>query len=350
MKLAVTSDLHLRTRTEHPERYNALENILEQTVAKNIETVIIAGDLFDQDFQNYSDFEKLCKNYSKVQLHIIPGNHDPNISERNIVGENIHIYTCSTIIEIDSTTFLFLPFEKNANMGEKIAEMESKIKGKECVLVAHGDYYGGVKELNPYEPGTYMPLSLKDLERYNPRIVFLGHIHKPINQRQVYYAGSPCGLGINETGIRRFLVYDTVNGSVASKAVATDILYFDELFIVVPKDDETFILQQEIKNRIDSWNIDPSDYPKVRVRVEAVGYAEDRSAILTALRQGFEGFTYYKNENPQIERLLVSSDHQLNAVAKQTIEIIDELDWDFGGEEPAKEQVKIAALSVIYGN
>lgn len=350
MKIAITADVHLRTRGEHPERYNALENILEQIETENIEILIIAGDLFDKDFRDYSEFEDLCRKHSRVQLYITPGNHDPNISEKNIVGENINIYTSSTIIEINSTVFLFLPYEKNANMGEKIAEMESEINGKQWVLVAHGDYYGGVKELNPYEPGTYMPLSRKDLERYNPRIVFLGHIHKPINQRQVYYAGSPCGLEINETGIRRFLVYDTANGSVVSKAVATDLLFFDESFIVVPKDNEGSILQQEIKNRIDSWNIDPSDHPKVSVRVEALGYAKDRSAILVALRQGFEGFTYYKNEDPQIGRLLMSSDHQLNAIAKQTIEIIDELDWDFGGDEPAKEQVKIAALSVIYGD
>ncbi|MEE8186731.1 MAG: metallophosphoesterase [Nitrososphaerales archaeon] len=350
MQIAVTSDLHLRTRTEHPERYSALENILGQIDAENIDTLIIAGDLFDQEFQNYSDFEELCKKHSKVQLYIIPGNHDPNISEKNIVGENIHIYTSPTIIEIDSTAFLFLPHEKNANMGEKIAEMEGEIEGKQWILVAHGDFYGGVKELNPYEPGTYMPLSRRDLERYNPLFVFLGHIHKPINRRQVYYAGSPCGLGINETGIRKFLVYDTTNGSVESKAVAADILYFDELFIVVPMDAEVPILQQEIKNRVDSWNIDPSDHPKVRVRVEAMGYAVDRSAILATLRQGFEGFTYYENEDPRIDRLLVSSDHQLNAIAKHTIETIDELDWDFSGDEPAKEQVKIAALSVIYGD
>lgn len=349
MKIAVTADVHLRTRAEHPERYNALENIFEQIGAEGIENLLIAGDLFDKNFRSYSDFETLCKKYSKLRLHIIPGNHDPSISGKSIVGDNIHIYTDPAALEIDSTTFLLIPYEEKAKMGEKIAEAEKEIEGKEWILVAHGDYYGGVKELNPLEPGTYMPLSRKDLERFEPRTVFLGHIHKPLSQNNVHYAGSPCGLDINETGRRRFLVYDTTDGSVVSRDVATDDLYFNESFVIVPTDEEVSILQREIKNRIESWKIDPSDHPKVSVRVEAVGYAADRSAVLAALEQGFERFKYFKDEGPKIERLLTSSDHQLNAIAERTMKLIDELDWDFGGDEPTKEQVEIAALSVIYG-
>ncbi|MBW1715801.1 MAG: metallophosphoesterase [Deltaproteobacteria bacterium] len=350
MRISVTADVHLRTRVEHPERYNALENIFEQTSTEGVENLLIAGDLFDKDFRSYSEFEELCRKYSKLGLHIIPGNHDPSISGMSIVGDNIHIYTDSTALEIDSTTFLFIPYEEKAKMGEKIAEMEKEIEGKEWILVAHGDYYGGAKELNPLEPGTYMPLSRKDLERFNPRTVLLGHIHRPLSQNNVHYAGSPCGLDINETGRRRFLVYDTADGSIVPRVVRTDVLYFYESFVIVPMDDEVTMLQQEIKERIESWNIDRSEYPKVRVRVEAVGYATDRRAVLAALEKGFERFKYFKDEGPKIERLLASSDYQLNAIAERTMKLIDELDWTFGGDEPAKEHVKIAALSVIYGD
>ena len=108
MKIAITADLHLRNKEDHPERYNALENIMEQIEAENIKTLIIAGDLFDKDSRNYSDFEKLCKKHSSVQLHIIPGNHDPDISEKSIVGENIHIYSTPSIKKADSIRFLFI--------------------------------------------------------------------------------------------------------------------------------------------------------------------------------------------------------------------------------------------------
>jgi metallophosphoesterase superfamily enzyme len=66
--IAVTADVHLGIRDDHPERYSALENIFKQIEAENIKTLLIAGDLFDKDFRNYSEFEKLCRKYPEVQL------------------------------------------------------------------------------------------------------------------------------------------------------------------------------------------------------------------------------------------------------------------------------------------
>lgn len=351
MKIAVTADAHLRTRASHRERYNALENIFEQTTAAGIENLIIAGDLFDKDFQNYSEFESLCRKHLPLQLHIVPGNHDPGISGKSITGDNVHIYTDPTAREIDSVTFLFIPYEEQATMGEKIAQLEHEIDGKQWVLVGHGDFYGGVKEPNHLEPGTYMPLSRKDLARFKPRTVFVGHIHKPhCPSDDVYYAGSPCGLDINETGPRRFLIYDTADGSVESRVIETDVLYFSESFLVLPRDNEVPLLSQEIADRIKSWPIELSDHPKVRLRVEARGYAKDRSAVLEALGLGFASFGYFKDEGPTIENLSVSSDDQLEAISERTMKLIERLDWPFGGDEPTREQLEIAALSVIYGD
>ena len=195
-----------------------------------------------------------------------------------------------------------------------------------------------------------MPLSKKDIERFNPRAVFLGHIHKPVRWRNVYYTGSSCGLEINETGKRRFLVYNTADGSIDPRDVETDVIYFKESFVIVPLDNEVPLLRQEIRKRIESWGIDASDHPKVIVRVEANGYATDRSAILAVLREGFGGFRYYKDEGPNIDGLSTSSDLQLNAIAKRTIKLVDELDWVIGGDEPERGQILIEALSVIYGD
>lgn len=349
MKIAVTADIHLATKRDYPERYNALENILGQVEDENIETLLIADDLFDRDFHNYAEFEKLCKKHPQIQLHIIPGNHDVNIGGKSIVGPNVHIHTIPTAVEIGSTTFLFIPYEDKTKMSDRIASLEWEIKGKDWVLIGHGDYYGGTKELNPLEPGTYMPLSRKNVETFAPRAVFLGHIHKPVNWGDVYYPGSPCGLHISEVGKRRFLVFDTADGSVAPMVVATDVLYFEESFVIVPLDNEVPLLKQEIANRIKSWNLDPTEYSKVILRVEATGYAMDRSAILSALREGFDRFKYYKDEGPLIDKLSTSTDRQLSAIAERTIKLIDELGWDFGGDEPERELLKIEALNVIYG-
>ena len=353
MKIAITADVHLGIKKDYPERYNALEDIFKQTIAENIEHLIIAGDLFDENFQNYSDFEALCKKYSGLQLHIIPGNHDLSISRESIVGNNICIYTEPKDLVFDSTIFLFVPYKQGANMGDKIAEMEQIVEGNQWVLVAHGDYYGGLKELNPLEPGTYMPRSRKDLARFQPSTVLLGHIHKPHKPDElgnIHYVGSPCGLSINETGRRRFLVYDTADESLTPKNVTTDILYFNESFVILPMENGISLLGEEITNRIKSWQLDSADYPKVRLRVTATGYTADRSAVLTKLKQEFGEFKYFKDEGPNIEELSVSTDHQLSAITERTMELIDKLDWNFGGDEPTVEDIKLASLSVIYSD
>lgn len=39
MKIAITADIHLTTKSAHPERYNALEDILRKIEALNIESL-----------------------------------------------------------------------------------------------------------------------------------------------------------------------------------------------------------------------------------------------------------------------------------------------------------------------
>ena len=349
MKIAVTADVHLRERAHSPSRYAALENVFEQSRAEGIGHVIVAGDLFDRDYRSYSDFENLCRQFGDLEVHVIPGNHDPAISEKSIARDNVHVYSEPRILELDGTAFLFLPYSPDSSMARKIAESGGPPPGDPWVLVGHGDYYGGTREPNPLEPGTYMPLTRSEVQGLGPRAVFLGHIHKPDQWGSVCYTGSPCGLDINENGVRRFLLYDTDTGGTESRSVLTDHIYFVESFTVVPVDDEVQVLEQEIGRRIDAWGVDPADYPKVCVRVTARGYTKDRRAIRAAVERGLGLFRFYDDEGPDTEELLVTGDDQLNAIAERAREAVERLDWDFGGDEPDRDEVVMAALTAVYG-
>jgi exonuclease SbcD len=351
VRIAITADMHLRDRGEHPERYKALENIFQRVKAADIEKVIIAGDLFDKEYQNYSEFEQLCAKYGGLELLIIPGNHDPGINGQKILGPNIKIFTEPTIEKINGTSFLFIPYSSGVNMGGQIAQMESRLIREEWVLVGHGDFYGGTRPPIPRdeESGTYMPLSRMNVQKFSPRKVFLGHIHKPHSPfDNVHYVGSPCGLDISETGQRSFVIYDTSTGEVREDQVETDVLYFNESFQVIPRDNEVDLLAEQIQERIQGWQVEPSDYEKVQVRVSASGFAKDRKGIREALDQGFTGFRYFKDEGPNISELFVSSDDQRAAIADQTMKLIEELDWRFGGDQPSIKMVKEEALKAIY--
>ena len=91
MKIAITGDVHLTTREGHPERWGTFENILKWNAEKRIHKLIIPGDLFHKDYRNYAEFNELTSEYSNIEFHIIPGNHDPSISQKVLTGSNVHV-------------------------------------------------------------------------------------------------------------------------------------------------------------------------------------------------------------------------------------------------------------------
>ncbi len=350
MKLAITADVHLSKKGKHPERYSALTDILAQLKKDKINTLIIAGDLFDSGYQDYSNFEELCKAYKKIKIHIIPGNHDPSISSKVIVADNINIYTSVAAVEFDGVHFIFVPYMEKTGMGENLAGFESSISRIRWVLIGHGDFFGGLKEHNSYEAGTYMPLYRKDLDRLNPWKVFLGHIHKPSNYKNLYYPGSPCGLDINETGARQYLIFETSSGIVTPRSVNTEVIYFQEKFVIIPGTDEISTLRAKVESSIKSWNLAKKDKGKARIRISAAGYSSDRDAVLNTLREAFTGYTFFKDEEPDISTLSYAGDRRRSAIAEKTTRMIEELEWNFGGDEPELDRVIEAALSVIYSD
>ncbi|MEO1999083.1 MAG: metallophosphoesterase [Planctomycetaceae bacterium] len=350
MKIAVTADVHLTTRGQHPERYNALASILERVEELGTSQLIIAGDLFDHNVQDYSEFEELCTKHAGVNIHVIPGNHDPGLKASHIVSPNVRVYSEPTIVDM-GMRFLFVPFRTGLTMGEAVAPDRDQLESQAWVLVGHGDYCGGSRRANPYEPGTYMPLSRSDVERFRPRTVLLGHIHLSIDETPIHYPGSPCGLDISETGQRRFLIYDTNTGTPTPQTIQTDVIFFQETFTIVPRADEVDRLKEEIQRRIEGWSLDDVDLARAQVRVEARGFCLDRQAISDTLASAFRGIAKYKNASPDVGSLSVSTNGELEWLASRVEQLIDEVHLPAarGSDEPERAELIDHALRVIYG-
>jgi len=350
LKIAVTADVHLTTREANPERFNALQDILGSLEGLGIEHLIIAGDLFNKDISNYNEFEKLCAQYPKVTVHIIPGNHDPSVDKSRFTAGNVRAYNEPERVELDST-FLFVPYQLGTGMSEVIASQAQHLDPGKWILVGHGDYCRGNRQAGSEEQGTYMPLFRSDIDLYKPRDVLLGHIHIYSTDGKVHYPGSPCGLDISEVGHRSFLVYDTENASVSPHPVNTDVLFFQESFMIIPRNDERSRLKQEIDQRIASWGLDESELGRVRLRVRARGFCNDKQAIADQLRESFENFTHYKGEGPDVSELSVSNNNELGFIANQVEEEIASMDWGSCSEEdrPDHDEIMEQALQVIYG-
>ena len=352
MKIAFTADTHLTTRAKHPHRFQALEDIYQQCGELGVQLLIIAGDLFDQSLVNYADFEKLYRESRPEDLKtiIVPGNHDQQLRKEALAGEGLRVYSQPALQPLnDSRQLLFLPYRDQQSMGEGIAPFADRLKDQRWILVSHGDWSAGQNSPDPYERGVYMPLTRPDLERYQPELVFLGHIHLPQEDGRVYYPGSPCPLDITETGLRRFLILDTQRGEVLSQPVHSSLLYFDESFLVMPGENELDNLQAQLQNRIQGWNLPQGWEDRVQVRVKVYGSSStSRDQIQALVESNLQEFNFYQDQPPILDELVFSLDEDQAEIAAQVKRWVDAQPWEPGPKSPVKSQILQEALRLIY--
>ena len=346
MKIALTGDVHLRGKDEYPERFRALENIYSQAREKGINQVIIAGDLFDAESQNYKDFDNLLKEYEDIGTHVIPGNHDHGIRQNLFAAQNLTVYSEPALVEMDSLQILFLPYHPDKSMGEMIASQKDQLD-KNWLLIGHGDYLGSRRETNPYEPGTYMPLNRDDINRYQPGKVILGHIHRYYNTGKLFYTGSPCGMDINETGKRRFLSLDTDTLSITGHTVETDYIYFNESLMVLPLPNEWEYVRQQIRDIIQKWNLSEKDKEKTVIRITGRGYTTNKQELHDLILKEFGDYRFYNDEGPELDRVNVAEDPELMNFIEQVKQRIYDLNWDEEKNFTTKEDILEEALKLI---
>ena len=354
MEVAVSADLHLTTKAKNPERFSALESLLKQLVARNISQLILAGDTFDESGRNYAEFESICRaaEFKHIEILLIPGNHDVDLDGGSLPAENVRVFAKTHLhrFEENSLPFLLLPYQPSRTMGEDLAEHTKDLAAGKWILIGHGDWTGGLHERNPFEPGVYMPLTRVDIDTYQPKLAILGHIHKPFDGSVVKYVGSPCGLDIRETGRRRFLTVDTRTGKTAAHTVATDFIYFNESFVVLPVDNELEFVATQIEQRIRSWALASEERARARIQIKLSGYSADKRALMDTLHAGFDGLRFYRDGEPDLSGVFVADDSGLAEIAKRVAAAVDSFPLPEQKNQPEREEILLAALKTIYGD
>lgn len=354
MKLTLTADVHLKTRQETPHRWQALEDILNQLVAQDIQHLIIAGDLFDHQAHNYSQLDQLCqqKKFAQLQLHVIPGNHDPALKQANFTAPNIKLYEEPTTVTFPQSDkqFFFIPYQEDKGMGRILAEHKDNLTSP-WILIGHGNWADTIRTPNHVEPGVYMPLSRSTLKTYQPALTILGHIHKPLDETQhnVYYPGSPCGLDITETGPRSYLTLNLENLEVGRQEIKTEMIYFDEQLVVYPMEHETDDWRQQLDQLKSTWNSVPDQTQKVMIRIKVRGYTSNKKKLKQFFETALEDFAGWKGQKLDLSQLNSADNQELLQVSQRVSAKINELELPTPKPgQPSKEQILEAAIRTIY--
>lgn len=233
MKVAHLSDLHLGKRLNGFPLLDDQEYILEQIIDicddKNIDAVIIAGDIYDKSVppaEAVKLFDKFITELSERNLStfIISGNHDS--AERIAFGSRIMqarkfyfspVYngelTSATVTdEFGKVNFYLLPFVKpavvrnifNNDINDYTDAVRTAIANTSIdfsernVLIAHQFVTGALRsdsEINPVGGLDNVDISVFDNFDYTA----LGHIHSPQSMSgKVRYCGSPLKYSFSE--------------------------------------------------------------------------------------------------------------------------------------------------------
>ncbi len=353
MKIAITADVHLTNRDKNPERFTALGYILDQCIEQRLDALIIAGDLFDASSRNPGEFDQLTgkPRYAGLPIYIIPGNHDPLVSAGAFTSANIHYVSKPELITLsDQSRFLFIPFQRGVSISDILSGFDEQLRQAPWHLVCHGDWLTGSPVKNDYEEGLYMPLSGRDLQLYQPRQAFLGHIHLPIDTALVHYPGSPCGLDPTETGPRSFLVYDTESGRCSRQNIETDVLYLTIQLTIIPIDDEEAYLRGMLEQKITGFGLSPQEKSRSRLRINLSGYSTDRERLVRVTRESLREFPLLDPSQVDVSRVSISGGIMQAHIAENVQKAAGQLAMGIGPDEPARDDLILSALNLIYGD
>lgn len=197
--------------------FQALDYLVKDALAKDVDAVLFAGDIYDQNIQSIEAqlaFYDACKQLisAEIQVFICHGNHD------YVAQGEIHTLTPQGAIAFGPEVETIYAESKE---GERYAvtsfSYDSRWIGERRILEypkrqINVDYHLGMMHGNlesltsPH--GNYAPFSVSEVEALNYDYFALGHVHETMSLSDyaaIYYAGCIQGRHRLERGPKGYL-------------------------------------------------------------------------------------------------------------------------------------------------
>lgn len=218
MRILVTADTHLSA--EHPERREALEDVVRIGVEEAIDYLLIAGDMFDAGIDVDEVKTEIRDLFSDngFQTFVIPGNHDEDaFRDEDYFGDDIEVLSEQPFAQVDlgDVYLLAMPFVER-NFGESVDDLHAASDDEKVnVLMLHGTLSTTTGQVFG-EESRYLPFTPEQLLATGADYVFAGHIHSSPTKRSFgadgcvfAYPGSPVSITTRETDRRGVWLFDT---------------------------------------------------------------------------------------------------------------------------------------------
>ena len=224
IKFIHTADIHLGKELSYNNSNNnnklqklfadaskkAFKNLVELAINKEVDFIIIAGDLYDREARSIKSsrfFQKQCQYLNKngIELYLVSGNHDPAGVENEVfeLPQNVH-YFSSEKVEV-------MEYRKNGKLAARILGQSYRNKFESRTMY---NFYT-VSDQSVFNIGIlhtalskdnkhYVPINKSDLlSKKEIHYWALGHLHQYQminNEPAVYFPGTLQAHNISEEG------------------------------------------------------------------------------------------------------------------------------------------------------
>ncbi len=187
LKIVHTADFHIGVSLSHlgttlakirgDELRHSLVRVCDFCKEKNVDALLISGDLFDLNKPTKADCEfvkNTLSSLSPIDVFIICGNHDymslqSPFSKENYFSSNVHIFPCfESSFDFADKNAVFWGKSYSTNTTEPAFEECVFDKNKINIMLLHGDV-----EKN----SSFNTISKETLSRLSPNYAAFGHIH-----------------------------------------------------------------------------------------------------------------------------------------------------------------------------
>lgn len=245
MRILHTSDWHLGKRLfkldRSEEHARFLNWLLSTLIEKDIDLLLIAGDIFDvptpphQSLEMFYEFLHRVSTETKTQTLIIAGNHDSGllldapakilrphrVKVWGKLSNNPEDHWMSVTIKNETLDICAIPFFRSYELmpngeGDALEILKSyltKSRNAPQLLMLH--HLAGIFE----SAGSEQVITLSGVDSIPSEVlksfdyVALGHIHKPQKiASNAYYSGSPISMRFSETHSKSVMELELVNG------------------------------------------------------------------------------------------------------------------------------------------
>ena len=188
----------------------AFENLVNLAIDEAVNFVVIAGDLYDGDWKDYSTGlffrgQMVRLEAKRIPVYLIAGNHDAAsvVSKKLTLPENVHVFSTRTAetMEVPGLAAVIhgRGFPHRAVPENLAVDYPAAVPGKFNLGLLHTSLTG-----RP-DHDTYAPCSEQDLRNKGYAYWALGHIHQPeviSEDPWIVFAGNCQGRHARETGPR----------------------------------------------------------------------------------------------------------------------------------------------------